>query len=373
MNLDTSLAMLLFVTGVSCAKAAPPPLPCAPAAKRDALISVAPELLSSGRIRAEKPERRRVSSFIVASGQIEAPPDAAAAITAPVSARVRDIEVRRGDRVQRGQRLARLDAGEVARVTSDLERSRARRVHAEKVLMQEQKLRSEGATSERALSDAQSALDAARADETAASTLLANFGAGRGGEMVLTSPIDGVVVRIEGVVGAPVQATAPLFRVVDPSRLLVRADVPESDADEVPEGASALVTSMSAATRCPARVESHAPAVEASTRTVPFRVRLDAGCAEFHEGAFVDVSIQRAAATGHELLTVPRDAVVSIDDVPNVFVAAEVAGKFRAKTVRIAEYGGPVAFVEDGLDVNDRIVNQGALLLKGELVRARLE
>jgi multidrug efflux pump subunit AcrA (membrane-fusion protein) len=170
-----------------------------------------------------------------------------------------------------------------------------------------------------------------------------------------------------------VEATTPLFRIVDTRRLRVRADVAESDADEVPAGALATITSTSGSTRCAGRVEAHAPAVDARTRTVPFRVSLEAACGELHEGAYVDVSIERRAAPGRKLWVVPRDAVVSIDDATLVFVAGNESNAFEPRLVRVSEYGGPVVYLEDGVREGERVVSKGALLLKGEFIRARLE
>lgn len=337
------------------------------------VLSVDESVIASGRITVVVAAEQPVGGFVIATGQIEAPPDGAAAVTSPITARVKEIAVRRGDHVKKGDKLAVLDAGEVARVRADLARARARRVHAERVLSQEQQLMAERATSERALSDAKSEVETARADEQAASALLRNYGAAGGAALLLRAPIDGTVVAVNGVVGAPVEATAPLFRIVDTSRLLARADVTESEADLVAEGARATLSVAGKPLACEARVESHAPHVDDKTRTVPFRIRLGAKCGEFHAGAFVDVAIERTATGHRKLISLPRDAVVSVDEVPMVFVAAEGIGRFEPRSVRVAEYAGPRVFLEDGVKVGERVVEHGALLLKGELMRSRLE
>ena len=238
---------------------------------------------------------------------------------------------------------------------------------------QEEQLLETNATSERAVSDAKSVLDGAKADEKAAQTLLSNYGAARGSQLVLSSPIDGVVVLVNGVVGAPVEATQALIRVVDTTRLHVRADVAENDADQIALGARATIQGSLKGTSCAGSVETHAPEVNARTRTVPFRVVLSKDCGNFHEGGFVDVSIERKTTTERKLVAVPRNAVVSIDEVPVVFVPTGKADEFKPKTVRVSEYGGPVVFLEDGVREGDEIVDKGALLLKGELMRSRLE
>jgi len=160
---------------------------------------------------------------------------------------------------------------------------------------------------------------------------------------------------------------------VDTRRLLVRADVPENDAGNVEDGALVTVTMPGKSDSCTGKVEGRTPSVDPDTRTVPFRVRLGEGCGILLEGGFVDVAVERPAAGAKKLVAVPRDAVVTIDDVPLVFVQRDAAHEFEPVTVRVAEFGGAWVFLEDGVKDSDKVVDKGALLLKGELMRSRLE
>lgn len=337
-------------------------------------ITVSPALIEQSRIRVIRAERRVRQDTLLAIGEIVVEPDAAAEVAAAVTARVTSISVHLGDHVKKGDALAALEAGEVARVVSDLERARARVSAAVRVQEQEESLVASHATSGRALSEAKSAVDQAKAEERAASELLSSYGARRGRQVVLLAPISGTIVRVAGVIGAPVDPTTPLFRIIDTSRLVARADVPESDADLVPEGARVTVTSLSKATSCSGTIESHAPAVNPATRTVPFRVRLSAGCGEFHEGAFVDVAIERSPTDGKPRVLLPRAAVVSVNEVPVVFVRTnEKSATFAVRPVRGVTYLGPLVFVDDGVVEGEFVVERGAILLKGELIRAELQ
>jgi cobalt-zinc-cadmium efflux system membrane fusion protein len=305
------------------------------------------------------------------TGNVEAPPDGAADVTSPVSGLVERIHVQRGDEVKKGVLLATIRAGETARIAGELKRARAQRIHAERVLAQERELMAQGATSERAISMAKSERDAARAAERAAESLLASYGV-RGGAIVLRSPIAGVVAKVNGVIGAPVEASTPLFRIVATEQLTVRVDVPEGVAHAVVPGSRATLVSPSGAS-CSGVVDGHTPWVDPRTRTVPFRIVPEQTCDAMHEGAFLDVSLVRAGEQRVELPVLPRDAIVTIDEVPVVFVAGAREGEFVMRTVRVAEYAGTTVFVEDGLKPGERVVVEGALLLKGELLRARLE
>jgi cobalt-zinc-cadmium efflux system membrane fusion protein len=337
------------------------------------VVTIDPALLADGRVQVVPARTQPLGGLILASGQIVAEPTGAASITAPVNARVLSIAVRLGDSVARGDVLAVLEAGEVARVAADLEQARARLEHAQRVADQEQALMQRGATSLREYSNASSELARARADVNVASALLEGYGAKGGRRLALRAPIAGDVVRVDGAVGASVDPTTPLFRLVDTAALSVRADVPESEADLVPERAVATIQSLSQATSCRGMVESHAPAVDLATRTVPFRVRFSAECGPFHEGAFVDVAIERSSAEGERLIALPRDAVTSINEVPLVFVRGPAEGTFLPRSVRIARSTGPLVFLSEGVREGEQVVDRGVILLKGELMRAELE
>lgn len=366
------LPSLCGIAFLACQAPQPGPEP-AESVEGKRTVSVSPALLSESRVHVVRATRKPLGGTIVASGQVVAEPNSAADVTAAVTARVRSISVRLGDIVKQGAPLAELEAGEIARVTSDLERARARLAHAERVEQQERELMARGATSARDLSDANSELAAAKADVRAATSLLQSYGVRADRRFVLRAPIAGTVVRVNGVVGAAVDPLTALFRLVDTQALLVRADVPESEADLVPERAEATIRSLSKATNCSGLVESHAPAVDSMTRTVPFRVQLSKDCGHFHEGAFVDVAIERTTGEKRKLVALPRDAVVNINEVPVVFVQGKPQHTFTARPVRVSRYTGPIVFIEDGVNEGEAVADRGAILLKGELMRAELE
>src|SRR6185436_8171996 len=123
-----------------------------------------------------------------------------------------------------------------------------------------------------------------------------------GGRVVVKSPIAGTVVTRAIVLGKPVDTGARLFRVVNGDKLLIRADVPENDAADIHERTEATLAWTARGTSCKGTVESRAPTVDPTTRTVPFLVRPDKGCPELVEGGFVDVTMSRPVAGGAHAL-----------------------------------------------------------------------
>jgi membrane fusion protein, heavy metal efflux system len=349
------------------------PSSAAPRALGRTLV-VSPELLTAGRIVVAPVVRAAPRNDLTVTGEVMTPPDGAAEIGAPISGRVREILVKEGDRVSAGATLATLDAAEAARTAMDLGRAEAKRARAERVLQQEQQLMQGNATSARNLAEATSELKAAQVEERGAKELLTHYGAASGARVLVKTPIRGIVLLRNIVLGKPVETGAPMFRVVDTGKLLIRADVPENDAADIHDGMEATLAWPARKLFCSGTVESRAPSLDSATRTLPFRVRPGASCPTLVEGGFVDVTLPRPAVPGAQpLLSVPRDALVEMDAVPVVFVALARPGEFRAATVRVAHVSSSIAYIEDGLSQGDSVVVTGAILLKGELMRSALE
>jgi len=373
--LKALVAAALVLLAAACSREhAPEQAPLRPgdAAAGGRVLRLSPSLVESGRVVVDAASRGAFREEATFTGEVTAPPDGAAELGAPVAGRVRDILAKEGDHVTKGGLLAAMDAAEVARTRADLARARAQRERAARILSQEEELDREQATSKRNLAEARSEFATSLADTRGAESLLSTFGAARGGRVEVRSPLAGVVVKRTVVLGQPVEPGALLFRVVDPSRLIVRANVPESAAGSVELGQTVSIEWPGRPQRCSGTVVGRAPSVERATRTLPFWARAGADCPELVEGAFVDITVTRGATTGVNFVIVPRDAVVEVDGVPVVF-REKTRGEYRVQTVRLAHLTPSSAYVEDGISAGDRVVVQGAILLKGELMRAALE
>jgi RND family efflux transporter MFP subunit len=276
--------------------------------------------------------------------------------------------------------LATLDAPDAARIFGDLAAARAKRARAETVLAQELALEQQRATSARAVSDATSEASTARADELTAQLLLQTYNA-KGTVLTLKAPIAGIIVQHRAQIGAQVDSGDVLFKIVDPSKLNIRADVPETLAETVRVGTSALMRFPASGRTCASQVVSSTRSVDPVRRTVSFRLQPEPACVGLLEGGFIDVQLALKPADGMtddagaplRYTAVPRSAVVEIDGVPVVFRVSDIAGQFKLTTVSVVRNTDATTFIDQGLSPGDRVVATGVLLLKGEWLRGRLE
>src|SRR5512142_273839 len=235
-------------------------------------LTIDPQLLASGRVSVTAAEQKGLMDEVWVSGQVVPAPRGKAEIGALMTSRVRSVAVQEGDLVRAGQVLATLDAPDAARIFGDLAAARAKRARAETVLAQELALAEQRATSARSVSEATSEANSARADELTAQMLLQTYNA-KGTVLTLKTPIDGIVAQHRAQIGAQVDSGDTLFKIVDPNRLNVRADVPEALAESVQVGTEAQMRFVASGKDCTSQVVSSTRSVDPVKRTVSFRLQ----------------------------------------------------------------------------------------------------
>jgi cobalt-zinc-cadmium efflux system membrane fusion protein len=126
---------------------------------------------------------------------------------------------------------------------------------------------------------------------------------------------------------------------------------------------------------CDAKVAATLGVVDESTRARRVRILPDGPCPLLVAGAYVDASFTSSAlaTAAAPVLAVPKEAVVDVRGAPTVFVAAPQSGTFAARSVRVGRTTTEDVAIDDGLGEGDPVVVVGAVLLKGELLRAELE
>jgi len=249
-------------------------------------------------------ERGGVSEVLRSTATVES--ESSADIVPSASGVVLSIHREEGDRVQRGDLLAvidnvSLDAG-AARARDELRQ--LERQHAEL-----QRLRSEGAVSERELSDLEHQLRLARTSNVEASRSL--------GHARLTAPFDGVVARRDIKQGELATSSQVAFQIVDPSRLRVVTALPERDLGLVHEGQTVeLVSAYDADVGATGIVVRKAPVVDAASGTFRVTIAVDAG-QTLLPGQFVSVAIE--VERREDVVVVPKRAVVHEDGIAVVY------------------------------------------------------
>lgn len=360
---------------------------------------------------------RRAETFqstVSASGEVVA--TRYADIGSTVMGRIVALPVREGDRVRAGDLLARIDpvqaraevsAAEaavraqaeealaadraIASAEAEIAGAKARTREAELALQRTSELHGEGLAPKADLDAAQATADAARSQLAAATAALERVGRARGaarqrveqlraqsaraqdvlGKTAITSPIDGIVSRLqvrEGemvVVGIQNQPGTTLMTISDLSAIDAEVKVAEADVLRLDVGQPAHVTLEAIpGRRFPGRVvevgASALPVVGTQAAAREFRVviRLDAAEASLRPGLTCDAEI--LTAQRRNVLTVPLQAVVlrpsgegQTGEQRGVFVAGERTATFRPVSTGVI---GGLAIEVDGVDEGTRVI-----------------
>jgi RND family efflux transporter MFP subunit len=281
--------------------------------------------------------------------------------------RVLEVNAQVGDRVQRGQLLARL-APEA--VNADLAQAQAAVAEAEAALAEAQanaertrKLQAQGFISPQATNTALTAEQANRARVAAARARL------QAEQLRLTqtrvlAPDEGVISARTATVGSLSQPGQEMFRLIRGGRLEWRAELTAAELARLKPGTPATLLTP-AGERIQGRVRSVAPTVDAATRTGIAYVDLPAGSAA-RAGSFARGSFELERS---EALALPQGAVLLRDGFAYVF-RVDSASRVLQTKVELGRRVGEHIEITSGLDRDARVVASGAgFLADGDLVR----
>ncbi len=186
----------------------------------------------------------------------------------------------------------------------------------------------------------------------------------------IRSPIDGVVIARNISVGQVVDTGFVAFDISNLSTIWVTAAVNQQDLSLIHPGAAAdVVTSGFPDQVFYGRVAMLGDTLALETRTVPVRVVVPNPGIKLRPGMFVSAHLAEPAT--RDAVFVPEDALQNINGMPVVFVTPD-GETFQARTVNVGTRSMGKAEIVEGLRPGDRIVVNGAFMVKSEMLRGTM-
>ncbi len=367
-------ALALFISVAGChGRSEPAPASTHTAEhERSSEVHLDAEAQRRAGVRLGRAERRAMSGGASIPAEVRFDPSGTAHVAPLVPGRFTRITTTLGATVHRGDLLATLASTDVSAARARLIQGRARLTAAESTLARQRTLSSEGIGAQRALIDAEAQVADLRAEVAGLQQQLAVFGTGGSGEVRLTSPIEGVVVAMHATLGENAGTDTAAFEVTDASRVWVRGSVPELDLARVAMGMEAVVRLHAFPDETfRGRVTYIAPALDEESRALPIRVSLDRIDARLRSGLYG--SVELTGAPDERPVTVPVDAVATLDGRAVVFVPTQREGSFRPLDVQLGRRAGGYIEVVAGLGDGAPVVTSGAFTLKSVLRSEELE
>ena len=305
-----------------------------------------------------------LDAAILASATVEAKPDADAVLTARAPGTVTRILKRIGDPVRAGETLALVESRDASTIAADRVAAAARVSLASKQLARERSLLTQGVSARADVEAAEASLAVAQADArraTAAAGAVRLSADGR--SVAIVSPVTGRVTAASANLGQFVAAETELFRVADPRRLQITANLPAVDAPRVQSGDRVELIASDGRT-IEGRVRSGTGVIDPNTRAVTIVIEPN-GDGLLAPGQLVQARIFASRGSTRTGVMVPQDAVQTLGDRSVVFVRTRAG--FRAQTIQIGGRSGGLVAIVSGLAAGRQIATDNAFLLKAEL------
>ncbi len=370
----------------------------------------------------EMAERRSLTKRLQVFGEVEAPHYAMAVVSAPMTGLLHSAEPSRlphlGDRVEKGQVLAiivpPLSTSDVLQMAAN---GSAQESLEMELLVREFELRSKSAEIELEGKQAEARLEFARSTLVRAENLrekdlgtVAELEAARlevelaeravaasmslqstlseslntlenlqsrretshtqpGPEhQALVAPISGEIVEADKVEGELIESHAAVYRVLDLSRVWIAAHVSEFDLGELGDTPGALLRLAAFPDRefdVLGEMEGHVVQigriVDPETRTVILHYEAENPGGLFRTGMLADVYLETRRSI--DAVAIPESAIVMDNGGPVAFVL--VHGElFQKRSLKLGIHDGPLIEVLSGIAEGERVVTEGAYLVK---------
>ncbi|HLV68627.1 MAG TPA: efflux RND transporter periplasmic adaptor subunit [Polyangiaceae bacterium] len=280
-------------------------------------VEVKPEPVLVGPESVGVVEVRRLSTGPRIAGSLEA--ERQAVIRAETSGAVLELDVEIGDRVERGQVLARLESEALEQAVRSA-RTGVRAAEQAQAIAAAQLERAErlyraGGLAEQDVEAQRNATAAARAQLDEARSRLSSALEARSGATV-RAPFDGVVSEQLVNEGDIVTTGAHLLTVIDPSSVRLRATVPSEHLPLLEIGTEVRFDVRGYPSRdFVGTIERVAPAASADTRQIPILVEIPNRSSALLVGLYAE---GRIAAQSREVLSVPMAAVAGTGEASTV-------------------------------------------------------
>jgi len=182
----------------------------------------------------------------------------------------------------------------------------------------------------------------------------------------LLSPINGIVIFRDVIIGEHVEPNKILFIVSDLSTLWVMLDAYEKDIPFISKKSNVVIKSaLFPDKEFPGKITYISDVIDEKLRTIKIRVEVSNLEGLLKSNMYVRGYIENEAE-GKEILAVPEDAVQVIDGEKSVFVL-ENENTFAVRHVSIGEKIGNFRIIISGLEEGEKLVVEGAFSLKTEL------
>lgn len=327
---------------------------------------VAPPAVNSPEVTVIVPGASPVAQIVTASGSIAARRDAAVGVQGE-GGRVTNVLVDPGQRVARGQVLARIDSAVQTQTSlqlaAALRSAQADAKLAEANLQRAIPLVGRGFISKADIDQRTATRDGAVARVAVAQAQL-NENNARIERLSIRAPSDGLVLARSVEVGQVVSPGTVLFRIAEDSVLEMRAQVAEQDMAQLKAGMPAVVTPVGSTQDYRGRVWLLDPVIDANSRQGIARIALP-----YSPGLRVGAFAKTRITAGETVKPMLPQSAVQADEKGSYVMIVGADNKVERRSVTVGIVNDQGVGIATGLNGTERVVASAAAFLRpGETI-----
>ena len=325
---------------------------------------------------------------IEVTGQVAINEERSVRVGSLFTGRILEVPVRIGDRVRKGQPLAKMHTHEVheaqaeyAKALAELNQRKKQVDYAKTLLDRAERLYQAKALSLNELERAKLEFNTAR-EEVARAEAERERAIGHREHLglpdnldydqpvIVRAPAPGIVIKREITPGASVNPGDNLFFISDLSSVWVIAQAPEKNLSALKIGAQVQIKVAAYSNESfTGRITRIGEMLNPETRTVEVRSVVDNRSGKLKPEMFATISL--AGSVKRDAMMVPDAALQQMDEQTVVFVA-HGNNRFEQRMVRTGRKQGSLVEVIDGLTHGEQVVTDGSFQLKSEFSKDQL-
>lgn len=342
------------------------------------IVTLSDKAIEEIRIEISAAELIKVVKTAVLPAKVVIDQDNEALLGSLIAGRVYQVFVKAGDYVQKGKVVMLVEGLQVGELKSGYVKAKAALTYAKANYERQNKLLEENIGSIRAVQEYRAEYEKALADYEAEDKKIHSVGLHEhdisdslqsgshiSGTLPIKSPISGIAVERNVVLGQYVDNTTNAFRIINTSTVWIDGQVNEQDLEKIKLNSEASFTSSAyPGKEYTGKVIYIGGTIDENTRTVTVRCSFVNKSGLLKPQMFGELTLK--IDSQNEAIMVPEESIIRDEGEEYVFISNN-PNTFERRKVVTGYRGGGLVEIKEGLIPKEKIVTKGAFFLKSEL------
>lgn len=329
--------------------------------------------------------RKPFSRRLIAPAKVVANQDQEAQVGSLLPGRVQKVFVNIGDYVKTGQPLMQVEGLEIGEIQAGFLKAKANLDYVETAFNRQKSLLEQNVGSQKAFLEAQAEYAKALAEYRAEDKRIHSVGLlheeisidqlgeaenHSAGMLTIKSPIDGIIVERNVVIGQFVDAQTNAFRIINLSTVWIDGQIHENNLPKLQVNTGTIFTSSAnPEEQFTGRVIYVGQVIDERTRTITIRARFTNSSGKLKPQMFGELVIPISPSAS--ALIIPAEAIVKESNHDYVFVQTSDSTFEKRDVLTGTEQDGEIE-IKEGLNEGEIVASNGVFYLKSELKKEEL-